>query len=97
MWHLVTQSCRNLYGRKPRTIHNTLLPRDSTSHSTYSCAKKNLATGTAVYVCDYHSNGTWTEGIARALRDGVLYEEDVDGTNFVLGMQKNHGNWERVL
>ncbi|VUZ54038.1 unnamed protein product [Hymenolepis diminuta] len=38
-------------------IHNALLPKDSTFPSLSLCAKKNLATDTAVYVRKYQSNG----------------------------------------
>ncbi|KAM3180574.1 hypothetical protein ACTXT7_016026 [Hymenolepis weldensis] len=44
--------------RKFMTIHNALLPMDSTFPSSSSFAKKTLATDTAVYVRDHWPNGT---------------------------------------
>ncbi|KAM3180081.1 hypothetical protein ACTXT7_017002 [Hymenolepis weldensis] len=46
-----------LVWRKPRPIHNFLLPTGSTLHSSFSCAKKTTATGTAIYVRDHRPSG----------------------------------------
>ncbi|VUZ54459.1 unnamed protein product [Hymenolepis diminuta] len=54
--------------RKLRTIHNALLSKDSTFSSSSSYAKKNPATGAAVYVRDHRPNDTWAESISGAQR-----------------------------
>ncbi|VUZ51431.1 unnamed protein product [Hymenolepis diminuta] len=37
-----------IMGRKTRTIHNALLPKDSTSPNSSSCAKNTLVTAIAI-------------------------------------------------
>lgn len=47
-----------LMERKPKTIHNTLLPKEFNIPGLFSCFRKTRTTGTAVYVRDHQSNGT---------------------------------------
>ncbi|KAM3182660.1 hypothetical protein ACTXT7_011861 [Hymenolepis weldensis] len=61
-------------GRKPRTIHNAFIPKDSTFHSSFSCAKKTHTTYMAVYVRYHGPNGTWVEDTVRTQRGSVIYE-----------------------
>ncbi|VDL18827.1 unnamed protein product [Hymenolepis diminuta] len=74
--------------RKLRTIHNALLSKDSTFSSSSSYAKKNPATGAAVYVRDHRPNDTWAESISGAQRGSGIYEVDVDGQTWV--HHRNH-------
>ncbi|VUZ41883.1 unnamed protein product [Hymenolepis diminuta] len=57
-----------LIERKPKTIHNPVLPKDSTFPNLSSYVKKSLEIGAPVYVRDQWPNGTWVQGIIRARR-----------------------------
>ncbi|KAM3171857.1 hypothetical protein ACTXT7_015748 [Hymenolepis weldensis] len=59
---------------RPRTIHNTLLPKDSTFSGSSSCAKKILSTGTAVGVRFHLPNGIRAEGIIEARNISIRKE-----------------------
>lgn len=93
-------SAEILMGRKPRTTHNALLPKDSTFHSSSSCAKRNLATSTTFYVRDHRPNGIWAEGIIRARHGRVLNKVDFwwqNAYHLRPDVQQNHQNCKRVV
>ncbi|VUZ57654.1 unnamed protein product [Hymenolepis diminuta] len=69
--------------RKPKMIHNALLPNDSTFPTSPSSVRRTLANSTAVYARIHWPNGTWPEGIIRARGGSMPYKVNVDGQTLV--------------